>query len=51
MTRRLFLAAAAAALGLSLSGCLAADIPYERLEARYAGPASRYLDQIGRAHV
>ena len=29
---------------MCLSGCVAGDIPYEELEARYGGPASRYVD-------
>lgn len=36
---------AAAAAALLLSGCLfAGDIPYETLEARYASPASRFVE-------
>lgn len=45
---RLILAGLAA---LSLSGCLAADIPYPTLEARYASPASRYMDLPGDLRV
>ena len=36
---------AAAAAALFLSGCLfAGDIPYETLDAKYASPASRFMD-------
>lgn len=35
---------APAALLVSLSACLAPDIPYQDLERRYGGPTSRYLD-------
>lgn len=45
---RLILAGLAA---LSLSACVAADIPYETLEARYASPASRYTDLAGGVRV
>lgn len=45
---RLILAGLAA---LSLSGCLAADIPYPTLEAKYASPASRYMDLPGDLRV
>lgn len=45
---RLILAGFAA---LALSGCLAADIPYETLEAKYASPASRYADLPGHLRV
>lgn len=45
---RLILAGLAA---LSLGGCVAADIPYETLEARYASPASRYMDLPGDLRV
>lgn len=45
---RLILAGLAA---LSLSGCLAADIPYPTLEAKYAGPAWRYMDLPGELRV
>lgn len=41
---RLLLAGLAA---LSLSACIARDIPYATLEARYASPASRYMDLPG----
>lgn len=36
---------------LMLSGCLARDIPFETLEARYASPASRYMDLPGDLRV
>ena len=41
------------ALGLllTLSACLAPDIPYEELEQRYGGPQSRYLDLPGDLRV
>lgn len=45
---RLIIAGLAA---LSLSGCLAADIPYPTLEAKYASPASRYMDLPGDLRV
>lgn len=48
--RRIVLAAALAA-SLALGGCLAPDIPYARLEATYASPASRYADLPGGLRV
>src|SRR5688572_11006361 len=36
---------------LGLAGCLARDIPYETLEARYASRASRYADLPGGLRV
>ncbi|MDZ4372330.1 MAG: alpha/beta hydrolase [Phenylobacterium sp.] len=49
--RKLATAAAAMLGALALSGCLAADIPYETLEAKYASPASRYADLPGDVRV
>lgn len=34
---------AALLIGAALAGCIAADIPYERLEAKYASSASQYM--------
>lgn len=45
---RLLLAALAA---LALAGCVAPDIPFERLEAKYASPASRYMELPGDLRV
>lgn len=43
----------ALSLGLALAGCglVARDIPYETLEARYGGGASRYMDLPGEVRV
>jgi pimeloyl-ACP methyl ester carboxylesterase len=49
MRRLTLVSLLAAALGLA--GCLARDIPYETLEARYASPASRYADLPGGLRV
>lgn len=35
----------------TLSACMARDIPYPTLEAKYASPASRYMDLPGGLHV
>jgi pimeloyl-ACP methyl ester carboxylesterase len=43
--------AAAGLAALSLSACTARDIPYETLEAKYAAPASRYMDLPGDLRV
>ena len=39
--------------GLTLAGCAltAKDIPYPTLEAKYGGPASRYMDLPGELRV
>jgi pimeloyl-ACP methyl ester carboxylesterase len=42
---------AVAVAAMALSGCLASDIPYPTLEARYASPASRYMDLPGALRV
>jgi len=47
LAARLMVASLAAA---SLSAC-ARDIPYPKLEAKYASPASRYMDLPGGLHV
>ncbi len=39
------------AAALALGGCLARDIPYAQLEAKYASPASRYADLPGGLRV
>lgn len=38
-------------MSLALTGCLARDIPYATLEARYSSPASRYMDLPGGLRV
>jgi pimeloyl-ACP methyl ester carboxylesterase len=45
---RLFVAAIAV---VSLAACTASDIPYETLEARYASPASQFMDLPGDLRV
>ncbi len=45
------LAAVGVAAAVSLSACLAGDIPYATLEAKYASPASQYADLPGGVRV